>query len=811
MLNKIGVNMNLQVKSIYIQKSLCLYMAVFMFSAQAVDNKTLEILHLLKNKNYTVAVPLLEQQIQQVKDLKKKGYYSLLLNQLPTDIKMKKPRYEYAFIAGQYAQNISRKKQLLLWMEAGDGFFKTGHLKKASYCYQKALSYTQIEDPEKPYILHKQAWIYINQKKWDKAYALLSQAIAEKAQKLKSLILFDMGKIWVESQYFKNKIAVSTLAKEIKALPIDDRKHLIQGIAQGLRRVEKQSLLTLVSALSSDKALSTAILNKLLTNDSLPVRSACQLIPWIESTKTTSINKKPVLSVLNSCTRHWIAKKKNPQQSQQLKRIARLYTQFDRKGMERWPLALSYHHLKKSNKACAESLYQLTEILTLAKDQVETSLKESLRFCKKAKKLDTNLVLKTAKTLLFSPLLSQKYKSEEGDYESTLLNFFKLQIFSSFLKSFILNQPDKWEKGSALEVFPSYNKALKHENSNKVSITAHKNWRGKAFLPLLLLPHINSYKKADIKAFMDRFSVRPLSLYYLNILIARKDLLTEQNLSQWIPLADINSYAQSKPYIQAFLSGHLTKETEKALSVFFKKSAFKNSPSYMEKKQISLFLALYYLKSHQIEDIFKNWDNISSVFRKKDLAVDLFEKTLLDEGKSCQALRSVINKKNLKNNKADHLQAFIYQSCAVLYPPQDNVMMATTKAKTKLGQSVALGTVDKGWLKSLPKIQNVPAVLRSSALARDFMFLKYVQKNTLRLETSITHLENKTPQMIMKLRRSLSRYQKHQWRLKKVAKVSQFLLFRQIDLFEKELSRLSQSSPYGQKYQELRKIVRQWR
>ena len=546
--------MNFQVKSIGRQKSLYLCMAFFMFSAQAVDNKTLEILQLLKDKKYTVAVPLLEKQVRQVKELKKKGYYSFLLNQLPADVKMKKPRHEYAFIAGQYAPDISQRKKLLLWMEAGDGFFKTGNLKKASYCYQKALSYTHLGGPEKPYILHKQAWIYINQKKWDKAYALLRQAITEKAQKLKVLILFDMGKIWVESQYFKNKIPVSALAKEIKVLSIDEKKSLIQGMAQGVRRVEKQSFEPLVSTLSDDKTLSTAILNDLLSTPLWPVRSACQLIPWVESTNTSSINKKAVFSVLNSCTRYWISKKKNPNRSRQLKRIASLYTQFERKGMERWPLSLSYHHLRWHNKACTESLYQLTELLNQtgllkgaalggflsskvdkkhknskkpsipsAKEHgsyIETSLKESGRFCKKAKKPDKSLVLKTAQTLLADPYLSAKYKNREGDYESTLFNFFKLKVFSSSLKPFIL--------------------------------TAHENWKGKDFLPLLLLPNINSYQKKELKAFMDRFSARPLDLYYLNILIERQDILTEENLNKWIPLADIKSYAQSKPYYSSF-------------------------------------------------------------------------------------------------------------------------------------------------------------------------------------------------------------------------------------------------------------------
>ena len=107
----------------YFQNGFLFMLSCLVFFAHAVDDKTLKILHLLKNKDYTVAVSLLEREMAHIKDKNKKGYYSFLLNQLPANIKMNKPRYAYAFIAGQYAQNIPRKKKMALWIEAGDGFF----------------------------------------------------------------------------------------------------------------------------------------------------------------------------------------------------------------------------------------------------------------------------------------------------------------------------------------------------------------------------------------------------------------------------------------------------------------------------------------------------------------------------------------------------------------------------------------------------------------------------------------------------------------------------------------------------------------
>ena len=735
MLNQIGYEIPL--------KRLIFIIGIVAFSAYAVDQKTLKILQELKNKNYSVAVTLLEKEMDRTKDKSKRGYYSLLLNQMPTDIKMKKSRYEYAFIAGQWAKNIPRKQHLLLWIEAGDGFFKVGRLKKAGYCYKKALHYIQPEDTEQSYILHKQAWIYINQKKGAKAYTILRKALNAKAGPLKSLILSDMGKIWVESQYDKKKALLSALAEQINSLSLEEQSHLIKGMAKGLRRMAKPSLIPVVSTLSANKTLSSKILNDMLSHPALPVRSACQLIPWIESVKVRDLNKKLVFSVLNSCTRYWISQKKRLNRAKQIKRMVHLYTQFERRGLERWPLALSYQSLGWHSKACEESLYQLLEMETLS-----VHLKESRQFCEKAK-ASSPVMVQLALKLLSSSSLPAQYKSIEGAYESELLSFFKLKIFAPFLKPAILK--------------------------------AHKSWKGKDFLPVLLLSHINDYNKEELESFINRFSVKPLSSYYLNILVVRDDIVTEKNLNQWLPLSDIDSYAQAKPYMQAFLAGHLSEESKKALSTKLINSFLIKEK---EKQEVAMFLTLYYLQSQQTVDIFKNWTQLSSAFTQKSLAVELFEKSLLDGGIICKNLRSVFNptKAGIPSDKSPLID-FIYHCCKAVYP-----------------------SAKPSWV-----IPRVPLILRSSSLARDFMFFLAIQRKTLKIEKSISRLEKNTSKMIMGLRKSISRYQKRKWHLEIVAQEAQALLARQMDLFEKELDRLSLSSPYGNKYKELKKIVQKWR
>ena len=845
--------------------SLLILSCIIPFTTMALDKKTLNILHLLESKKYSLAVPLLEKEIKKTKSKNKKGYYSFLLNQLPANIKMKSPRYKYAFIAAQYAQNIPQQKHLILWIEAGDGFFKSAKLKKANYCYQKALQHIQIKKinqtslrqresskqvspssrgskkigVEKAYILHKQAWININQKKWKQAYTLLNQAIKEKTKKLNNIILLDTGKIWVESQYFKNKVPLLDLETTFYMLSQKAQKNLITGMAQGLHRMKKRSLTPVTSTLSHNKTLSTTILNELLSHSLLPVRFSCSLIPWIEKTQVINLNKKPVFSILNSCAHYWMSKKKHPNKLKQLKRIVPLYTQFERTGMERWPLSLAYHTLKWHNKACAESLYQLTELNQATYKptnylNLTNSLKESKRFCLKAKINQKNikqkdilpsLALKVTTNFLTSPTLSKIYKNSKGDLESALIHFFKNKKFVSFIEQTV------------------------------ISIKAHKNWKGKDFLPLLLLSNISQYQTKTIAVFMDHFSITPLPSFYLNILMARQDILTQKNLNKWLPLSEVRSYAQIKPYMKAFLSNHLNQTASSALGVGRARSVGQTSSTSQglpiekneayeginqdikkalsqkllnyfpkkekEKKEASVFLALYYLKNNQTLDIFKNWDKLLPIFSQKKLAIELLEKSILDNGEVCQGLDTLLNQKDggqaLSTKKAEltvggvslisknkkrgqisllrpkgELVSFIHQCCEIVHLPYKNKNKETVKELPSL-------------------IQKTPIILKSSALAKDFMFLVDIQKNTLFLEKNISLLEKRTSKMVMNLKKSVSRYQKRKWHLKIVAKQVRQLLTKQIDLFEKELNRLSKTSPYGKKYKELKKIVRQWR
>ena len=730
----------------------------FIGSSYAVDTKTLNILHLLKNKDYVLAVPLLEKEVRHVRDKDKKGYYAFLLNQLPANIPMQKKRHEYAFMAARWAENIPREKHLMLWIEAGDGFFKTALLKKADYCYEKALNYIQDGEPQRAYVLHKQAWIHINQKKWTKAYALLSQALREKAGKLRNIILFDMGKIWAESQYFKHKISLSFLAKDIQLVSSKERKTISRGLAQGLSRAGHKSLNPFVSVLSKNKTLSTDILNDMLFLDVLPVRSSCQMLSWIKSAEAPLLNKTAVFSVLNSCAHNVMTKKLNWSQTQKLKDIARLYNRFERKGMERWPLAVVYHSLGWKNKACEESLHQLIETAHASFNEtksIEYLLGEGRRFCEKAL-VQKALILEAAVALLASSVLVTKSKDTVGtSLSSALLDFLSLKIF--------------------VPVLP------------KALFKADKKWQGRDLPALLVLSHLSAYSPSVLKAFMDRFSLRPLKTHYLHILTAREDIITETNLNLWLPLSDVDSYARSKPYMQAFLSGvlderHKTVLAEKLLKYFPSKS--------QDQKSAGSFLVLYYLKSDQLADIFKHWGKM--VFTQKALAVELFEKSLYNGNKTCPNLYRLGD----KPVKASPLLSFIYQSCLMVYPPS---------VEGKKSEVAPLKTV------SVPLIQEVPSILRSSALALDFVVLARVNRKTLYLKKDISQLEKKTAKMVMDLRKAVSLYEKRKWRLESVAQQVHSLLKTQMDLFEKELSRLVRSSPYGQKYKEIKNIIRQWR
>ena len=739
------------------------------FFAWSSNTNTLKILSLLKNKQYSSALVLLEKGISENQNKSKKGHYALLLNQFPSNITMKKARHEYAFMAARWAEGISDKKRVSLWIEAGDGFFKTSHLEKADHCYIKALSYIKKEQSEFAYISHKRAWVYINQKKWKKAFNILNRAMEGELGHLGNIILSDMGKIWVESQYSKIHVPFQILEQTIMSFSKKERKTIIGGIVQGIRRMKKQNINKLADTLSTNQQLSTDVLNHIFDKHS-NLFQTCRLLYWMEKTQTQSLNRTKALSVLNSCARSRMsAKKKNKLKKEKLEKIAHLYLHFDRTGIERWPLTLIYEAMGKKNKACNESLYQLTEVVELMdKDiakvslpatkntvskpvntdhhnkKIDTTIKEVFRLCKKKNvKSDSQLIMKTANTLLSSPAIVNKYKNI---YESTLFNLMDMKLF-----------------------YPVAQKSI---------LTANKEWKGKDLLPALLLSRINNYSPEEIRYFLNHFGSKPVEGYYLDILIVRTDILTPESLQQWLPVSRVESYKKLLPWLKNSLSGNINplqkKEVlEKLLKYFPSKKK--------ERKEAGLFLALNYLKTNQISEIFKHWNKISSVFRKKDLAVSLFEKSLYEVSSICNDLS--LSSPVYKHISSDSFLRFIFQCCQIV----------NSEGET--------------WESDL----KVPSVLRSNALARDFVLLTHAQKKTVWLEKNMFQLKNKTSQMITDLQKGIAKYQKRKWRLKTVAQKMNLLLNKQINLFENQLTELSGSSTHGEQYEELKKIVVQWR
>ena len=105
----------------------------------------------------------------------------------------------------------------------------------------------------------------------------------------------------------------------------------------------------------------------------------------------------------------------------------------------------------------------------------------------------------------------------------------------------------------------------------------------------------------------------------------------------------------------------------------------------------------------------------------------------------------------------------------------------------------------------------IPPVLRFNDMARDFVWLARVQNKTGQLEKRISLLERNTSGMIKGLKKAVSNYKKRKWRLPAAGEKAEIFLKKQIDLFAKELARLADSSPHGEEYRELRKIVLKWR
>ena len=192
-----------------------------------------------------------------------------------------------------------------------------------------------------------------------------------------------------------------------------------------------------------------------------------------------------------------------------------------RKGLERWPLIRAYEYIGKIEKACGESLRQLTEIIdsVTAKNfnvKIKESLAESFQLCKKVKK-PPSVFKETVKSLLSTDKIARNYQSSEGEWENNLFQFLDMKIFYPILRETIL--------------------------------TFHIKWKGKDLLPLLLLSHIQDYKKEEIKKFFNLFSPKPVSGDYLNLLIA-EDFFTVEELEVFLPLSKVNSYHEAIPWFQ---------------------------------------------------------------------------------------------------------------------------------------------------------------------------------------------------------------------------------------------------------------------
>lgn len=733
------------------------YLMIFFSNAlgsfsYASNMKTLDILSLIENKKYLPATQMLEEEISKTRDQKTKGYYALLLHQIPVKVSMKKPRHEYAFMAARWAEEVSRKKRMQLWIEAADGFFKTGNLKEADDAYKEALSIASVEkfQSEITYILFKKAWVKINNKEWVKAFQFFVQALKGKEGNLTENVLSNMGQIWVESQYFENKISLENLVTSFQIIPSNRQEIVIKGMVKGIKRIRKKGINKIVSVLSENKRLSTQVLDRVLSDKNSMIASPCQLLIWMEKSQVSNLKTDKALSVLNSCTHDLIStKRKGRWQKEQMKKIVDLYLRIERKGIERWPLIHIYESVGQKDSACDESLRQLTETLNsmemkLKDQKLKETMMESFRLCKKVKKLSP-FSEKAIKILLSSDKVIKGYKTVEGPWENILFHILDMKIFYPLIKKNILG--------------------------------FNKNWRGKDLLPMLFLSHIEEYKPEEVKKFLDRFSPKPVESHYLDILLAG-DFLTVKELQRRLPLPGIDSYRKTLPWLKKAISGEINEDQKKIIVA----KLLEYFPSEKkDRKDASLFLALHYLKEEQVSDIFNNWDKISSAFNKKNLIVELFEKSLAHKKKeACKGVKPLLVSKSIGFYS---FLKFMDQCCRIM-ESERNVSVGKFK---------------------------IPSVLRSNALAGDFSFFVRVQNRTWWVEKNISKLQNKTTRMIMTLKGSITGYQKRDWRLKILAERVKTFLYKQIDLFEAELTRLATSSPHGDKYRELKKVVSQWR
>ena len=746
-----------------------IFAAVFIFNVfpASAEPRSLKIISLLEEKKYAAAVRLIEKEIRRSRGKAKKGRYALLLSQIPTNIRTKKPRHEYAYLAARYAEDIPQKKRMQLWIEAGDGFFKNGRLKKAEHAYQKAYFFSEKEkaSSETAYILYKRAWIQVNRKNHVKAFRFLTLAEKNPENRLRENMLFDIGRIWAESQYLQAALSIEDLSKIFQSAPPKEKKSILNGIIRGMRR-KKKNIEKVFSSLAKNQIIYSQTVNHILTEKISIVPGSCGLALYMEKSKVSVLDKDKSLSVLNACSHALISKaKRDPSQKKAyFKKLIHLYSAFERRGLERWPLTLIYERLGWNDKACEESLLQIIETVSdldqkfslISNNNSKTKDKsaldffgESFRLCEKAKNPDSRLTARAADVLLRSKPLMKRWTTVSGAWEGVLFQFLDEKKFFPAIKASILNLPRSRGK--------------------------------KDLLPRLFLSHIKEYQPEEIKSFLSRFSSKPARLEYIDILITAADFLTVKEMEAYLPLGQADSYHKITPWFHKALSGKLPDSTTNIII----QKLLKHFPlKKTDQKTAALFLALHYLKNSLVKEIFYHWEKLSPAFGKESLAVELFEKSLSDSTASCSALSDLLGQKSVKNSP---LGKFMNQCCR-LSALKKGVVSQTLRRRLK-----------------------PPAVLRKSALAGDFVFLSRIQRRTVYLKKNISHLEGRTSKMIMRLRSSILNHQKRKWRSKALAEKTEALLQNQIGFFEKELGRLASSSPHGEKYMELKKIIAQWR
>ena len=578
-------------------------------------------------------------------------------------------------------------------------FFKSGELKRAHHCYRSALSYTKEDQAEFIYILHKQAWLYINEKKWAASMRLLLKALKQKDSKLRDLILSDMGKIWVESLYFKNQIPTSLLEQAFKPLSTEEQNTMISGIAQGISRTQKKGVRKVILALSDYKDLSSRLLDHFLLNNTEAAIPPCQFLPWMEQALSLISNKKNALSALNACVQKELSSKRKIRKTQ-LKRIAALYLKLERTGIERWPLVLVYQKMGHKQKACKESLNQLSEVISplggplnkavplafnkplsrnkykrelqkqkASNEEIEQSVFSALEVCKKVKKSTTPLSKVFLNAVFASSALMNRYKNQDGDFESALFDLLSLPIFRSAMREVLLKADSRWGK--------------------------------KDLLPLLFLS--GKYGLKELKSFLNRFATAPVKGPYTDILTAKAEDLPMEVLQKWLPVSEIHSYQSLIPYLNKALLGKVAnRQKEDIVNKLLEHFPDRKT----ERRSAGIFLALHYFKTHQERKIFEHWDKVADVFNKKNLAVKLFETSLYEEGMCEFLIDSGFLKRRSKNN---NLLKFIHQSCRML-------------------------SLKSGGGGKTTKWSKLPARLKKSPLAWDFVILRGIQRKTFRLE-----------------------------------------------------------------------------